>query len=63
VEDVTLDDKLISKDGEFVDIYNLQRYIKVDEPIYTVKLSNTYRTTTFTGEHPLYVSNNYGCDG
>lgn len=55
VEDVTLDDKLINKDGKFVEIHNLQRYQKVDEPIFTIKPSCSYRTTTFTGEHPIYI--------
>ena len=53
VEDVTLDDKLINKDGKFVNIRNLQRYAKENENIYTIKTANTYRTTTFTGEHPI----------
>lgn len=57
VEDVTLDDRLINKDGKFVEIKNLQRYDKVNEPIYTIKVANTCRTTTFTGEHPIYISN------
>ena len=56
VEDVTLDDKLINKDGKFVEIHNLQRYQKVDELIYQVRPSNSFRTTTFTGEHPIYSS-------
>ena len=53
VEDVTLDDKLINRDGKFVNIRNLQRYEKENENIYTIKTANTYRTTTFTGEHPI----------
>lgn len=56
VEDVTLDDYLVSKDGEYVSIKNLQRYSKVNEDTYKFKMSNTYRTTTFTGEHPIYIS-------
>jgi len=60
VENVTLDDKLISKDGNNVDIINLQRYLKKDEDIFTVKLSNSYRRTSFTKEHPIYVSDAYG---
>lgn len=55
IEDVTLDNKLISKDGDLVDIYNLQRYDKINEDVYTIRTSNNYRSTTFTGEHPLYV--------
>ncbi len=57
VEDVTLDDKLLNKDGRFVEIKNLQRYEKVDEPIYTIKPYGTCRTTAFTGEHPIWVHN------
>ena len=56
VEDVTLDDKLINKDGKFVTIKNLQQYYKDNESIYKMRVSNTYRTTTFTGEHPIYVT-------
>ena len=56
VEDVTFDDKLISKDGNYVDIHNLQRYYKEDETIYKVRVSHNYSTTTFTSEHPLYVA-------
>lgn len=59
VEDVTLNEKLINKDGSYSDIINLQRYNKVNEFVRTVKVSNTYRTTTFTQEHPIYVSNSY----
>ena len=57
VEDVTLDDRLLNKDGKLVEIKNLQRYDKVNEPIFTVKPYGTYRTTTFTGEHPIWVHN------
>ena len=56
VEDVTLDDKLINRDGEFVDIRNLQRYDKENEDIYTIRTANSYRTTTFTREHPILCS-------
>lgn len=56
VEDVELSRKLISKDGELVDIHNLQRYSVENENVYKVKVSNTYRTTTFTKEHPLYIT-------
>lgn len=56
VEDVTLDDKLINKDGQFVNIRNLQRYDKEDEDIYTIRTANSYRTTTFTREHPILCS-------
>lgn len=56
VEDVTLDDKLINRDGEFVNIRNLQRYDKENEDIYTIRTANSYRTTTFTREHPILCS-------
>ena len=56
VENVTLDDSLVNKDGKFVNIRSLQRYQKENEDIYKVRVSNTYRTTTFTKEHPIFVS-------
>lgn len=55
VEDVTLDDELLNKNGKFVEIKNLQRYEKKDEPIFKVKPYGSFRTTTFTGEHPIWV--------
>lgn len=58
VEDVTLDDKLINKDGQFVDIRNVQIYEKFNESIYTVKPYSSFRTTTFTSEHPILIHNN-----
>lgn len=57
VEDVTLDDKLLNKDGNFVEIKNLQRYDKLNEPIFTIKPYGSFRTTTFTGEHPIWIHN------
>lgn len=57
VEDVTLDDQLVNKDGKFVEIKNLQRYDKVNEPIFTLKPYGSFRTTTFTGEHPIWIHN------
>lgn len=56
VEEVTLDDKLLNKDGRFVEIQNLQRYKKQNEPIFKVKPYGSFRTTTFTGEHPIWVN-------
>ena len=55
VEDVTLSDKLVNRQGEFVEIKNLQRYQKENEKIYKLKPYGSYRTTTFTGEHPIYI--------
>lgn len=57
VEDVTLDDRLLNKDGKFVEIKNLQRYEKENEQIFKVKPYGSFRTTTFTGEHPIWVHN------
>lgn len=56
IEEVSLEDKLVSEDGEYVDIINTQIYPVVDEPIFEVKMANNYRTTTFTKEHPILVS-------
>lgn len=58
VENVTLDDKLINKDGQLVDIRNVQIYEKFNESIYTVKPYGSFRTTTFTSEHPILIHNN-----
>ena len=55
VENVTLKDQLVNKDGEFVHINNLQRYLKNDEDIFEIKPAHTFRTTTFTSQHPIYV--------
>ena len=55
VEDVTLNDKLVNNSGKLVEIKNLQRYLKQNEKIYRLKPYGSYRTTTFTGEHPIYV--------
>lgn len=55
VEEVTLEDKLINKEGEFVSIRNLQKYWNED-PVYKIKLGTLLRTTTFTGNHPIYAA-------
>ena len=57
VEDVTLNDKLINKDGQFVDIRNVQIYEKFNESIYKIKPYGSFRTTTFTSEHPILIHN------
>jgi len=56
VEDVTLEDKLINKEGEEVEINTLLRYEKVNEPTYKVHMYNVDRPTNYTQEHPLYVA-------
>ena len=55
VEQVTLKDKLINIEGEFVEIKNLQTYHNVN-PVYRVKLNNRFSTTTFSSEHPIYCA-------
>ena len=56
IQDVELYDKLISENGDYVDIINKQIYPVVNEDVYIVKMDNTFRTTTFTKEHPLLIS-------
>lgn len=56
VEDVSLTDKLINKDGELVNIINLQQYYVINEDTYKIKVANTFRTTNFTKEHPILSS-------
>lgn len=56
IEDVSLNDKLINENGLYVDIHNKQIYSVVEEDIFTIKVDNTFRQTTFTKEHPLLVS-------
>lgn len=58
VEDVTLTDQLINDKGDLVDIFNLQKYYLENETTYNLKVSNTYRKTNFTSEHPILVSDN-----
>jgi hypothetical protein len=57
VEDITYADILINIEGCPVRINQLLQYDKVDEEVYTIKVANTFRTTTFTKEHPIYASN------
>lgn len=56
VEDVTLEDKLINEDGVEVGIDTLIRHAKFNIDTYKVKVANAFRTTTFTGEHPILTS-------
>lgn len=58
VENVDFNYKLINRDGNEVKIRNLQRYKKVNESVYEIKPFGSYRTTKFTGEHPILLSNN-----
>lgn len=58
VEDVTYDDKLVNKDGEYVSINKRLVYDKKEEYIYGISMYNGVSITRFTKEHPLYVSEN-----
>jgi len=55
VEDVSRS-RLVDIDGNYVNPKALLRYEKEDEDIYKIRVSNTYRATTFTKEHPIYSS-------
>lgn len=56
VEDITLNDKLLNRENKFVEIKNLQRYNKVNEDIFEIKPYGSFRTTKFTGEHPIWIN-------
>lgn len=57
VEEVELGDKLVNKDGNLVDIKNIQLRNKVNENTYRIKPACSYRTTNFTSEHPIWTGN------
>jgi intein/homing endonuclease len=54
--DITVDDKLVNENGDYVKIINKQTYSVIDEDIYEIGVDNTFRTTTFTKEHPILIS-------
>lgn len=56
IEDINNNDLLLNKDGEFVPINKFLKFYKEQEDVYEFKVSNIFRTTKFTKEHPLYVS-------
>lgn len=58
IQDVTLNNKLISEEGNQVGIINLQQYLVENEDVYEIKVGNTFRTTKFTKEHPILISEN-----
>ena len=57
VEEVDIGDKLVNKNGEFVDIKNIQIRNKIDENTYRIKPVGSYRSTNFTSEHPIWTAN------
>lgn len=56
IQDVTIDNKLISESGDYVNIINKQIYQVIDEDVFEMQIDNTFRTTTFTKEHPILIS-------
>lgn len=56
VEDINENDLLLNKDGEFVSINRFIKLYKEEEDTYKLKVSNIFRTTNFTKEHPIYIS-------
>ena len=55
VETVDHNRKLINEKGEFVSIKVFQRRQKIDAEIFKIKPAGSFRTTTFTGEHPILL--------
>lgn len=53
VEDVTFQDKLVSVDGDYVSIKELQKYEVSEEDTYRIHLWGILDGTTFTKEHPI----------
>lgn len=58
IQNVQLSDQLINEQGNYVAIKNKQTYSVVNEDIYEIFASNTFRSTKFTKEHPILVSQN-----
>jgi hypothetical protein len=56
IQEVDITDKLISENGDYVNIINKQIYSVINEDIFNVQVDNTFRTTSFTKEHPLLIS-------
>lgn len=56
IKDVDINDKLVSEDGNYVNIINRQIYPVIDEDIFEIQMDSTFRTTTFTKEHPILIS-------
>jgi hypothetical protein len=56
IQEVLITDKLISENGDYVNIINKQIYSVIEEDTFEVSVDNTFRTTTFTKEHPILIS-------
>jgi hypothetical protein len=57
IEDVTYENKLIDKDGYITNIEDI-KVRQYNGKLYEITPSNTFRTTKFTDEHPIFVSQN-----
>ena len=55
IKDVTLNNKLVSIDGNYVDIIEKQSYNVKNEDIYKITINGIYDPTIFTKEHPIYA--------
>lgn len=56
VEMVSKGDKLVDKDGNYVDILEFQKFDKENEDVYGLKLTGCATVTMLTKEHPVYAS-------
>lgn len=55
VEHITYEDRLIDIEGNSTEIEDL-KIRKYDGDLFEIKVSNTFRTTKFTDEHPIFSS-------
>lgn len=56
IEDVTLKDKLVSKDGNFVKINTIKQHFVENETMVDFKLCNMFNHVKFTWNHPIWSS-------
>lgn len=55
VEHITYEDRLVDIEGNSTEIEDL-KIRKYDGDLFEIKVSNTFRTTKFTDEHPIFSS-------
>lgn len=58
IEDVDFNDLLLDKDGKLTKIKNIQTRFVQNRKVIKIKTSNTFRRTSFTGNHPIWSSIN-----
>lgn len=58
IEEINFNDCLIDQDGNKTKIKNIQETYDIDDYVYEIKLSNIFRTTKFTKNHPILSSTN-----